>query len=768
MRLGGSFGAAREPDGGMSAVPALPRGHVGPDVLIETKFHGPKVRADWVERPRLVERLARTGTRLLLVEAPAGFGKTTLIAQWRDSEGQARRFVWVTLDRGDDDPGRFLWYVVGALQRACPQIADEDILAEFQTQAPDLSGKVLPALAGALNAVSSPIVLVLDGYHLINERACHDQVGFLLLHLPPAARIVLVTRADPPLPLARMRAAGEMIEVRARELRFTADETAELVHAVSGVRLSNPDAADLLERTEGWPAGVYLAALSLRGHPSPHAFVRQFDGDNRFIVDFLAEEVLSGQAEEIQQFLMRTSILPQFCAALCDAVAGSANAAGMIEVLERENLFLEPLDDNRHWYRYHRLFAQMLRRRLAAAEPDIIPALHIRASAWHEQWGSTEEAISHALAADDIVRAIDLLARHWWALADIGRTAAVRQWLYSLGENQIGASPVASHVAVWAAALVGDRESVRRLLPVIEAGDHEGPLPDGLQSLRSSAALLRAVFGFDGLQAMRDSATIAAELENDPKSPWHALAKAALGFSYYLSGESGAAIAPLEEAVQSKASIPLIRMLALSVQCLVEVGLGRLSKARGLAEAARELANQSDIAAAPQGALAFTAMGAVYAAQGALDEARREFDHALESRRRMIGISPWPTLEAMLRQAGVLSDLGDRPGAAELADEARDLLIALPDGTEALRDRLAELDRRIAGRSREVSRADPLTSREQAVLRLLAGSKSLSEIGRELYISSNTVKTHTRAIYRKLGVSTREGAVEEGRRLGIG
>ena len=249
-------------------------------------------------------------------------------------------------------------------------------------------------------------------------------------------------------------------------------------------QLTEPDLADLVARTEGWPAGVYLAALSLRGHPSPGAFVRQFAGDNRFVVEFLAEEVLSRQPDEIQQFLVRTSILARFCAPLCDAVTGSGGAAGIIEVLERENLFLVPLDDNRQWYRYHHLFAQLLRSQLARTDPGIVAALHERASAWHRRSGSIQEAVSHALAADDVAGAVDLIVRDWYAYADAGRVATVRGLLRLLGDDRIAASPVAAHCAAWIAAFSGDQESVLRWLPVAEAGHHAGPLPDGMRSLR--------------------------------------------------------------------------------------------------------------------------------------------------------------------------------------------------------------------------------------------------------------------------------------------
>jgi LuxR family transcriptional regulator, maltose regulon positive regulatory protein len=755
------------PGPNLGAVRTLPRARAGLDVPIEAKLHAPGWRQEWVERPELTHYLARTAARLGLVDAPAGFGKTTLVAQWRARTAEDRRFAWVSLDRGDDDPARLWWYVVSALQRACPEIGSEDILRDLRAQTPDVAETVLPALANELAALTLPVVLVLDDYHVIKERRCHDQIAFLLFHLPPAARLVLITRADPPLRLARLRAAGEMVEIRARELRFAPAEAAALVQAVSDIRLSEPDLADLMERTEGWPAGLYMAALSLRGHPSPHAFVRQFSGDNRFIVDFLAEEVLSRQPVEIRQFLARTSVLARFSAPLCDAVTGSADAAELIEVLERQNLFLVPLDDNRQWYRYHHLFAQLLRSQLARTEPGIVPELHKRASAWYRLSGSAEEAVSHSLAAGDVAGAVDVITLHWHEYVGAGRAATVRGWMRSLGEDRIAAYPVVAHCAAWAAALTGDQVSVRRWLPVIEKGEHEGPLPDGMRSLKSSAALLRSAFGFEGLRAMRESAAAAADLESDPTSPWYALARGALGFSLYLSGEPRAATGPLEAAVQSEPSNPLIRMDALSALALADVELGRLATAQELASAARDIAVGGDLSKAPQGALAFIATGAVYAARGQLDEARSELEHAYQSRRRVFGISPWPTLVAGLLLARVLLDLGDRGGAAELADDARGVLATLPDGAEALRARLAELDRRIAGGPRAVQIAEPLTEREVAVLRLLGGTLSLREIGQQLFVSSNTIKTHAQRIYRKLGVTTRRDAVEQGKQAGI-
>jgi LuxR family maltose regulon positive regulatory protein len=736
-------------------------------VPIETKLHAPRARPEWMARSGLVAQLTGTTAGLILVDAPAGFGKTTLVAQWRASLAGTRPFGWLSLDRGDDDPARLWWYVVTALQRACPQIGGEAIMAELRVQAPDFTGLVLPMLANELAALPGPVVLVLDDYHVIKERSCHDQIAFLLSHLPPTAQIVLITRADPALPLARLRAAGQMAEIRARELRFAAGEAATLVHAVSGVQLSEPDLADLMDRTEGWPAGVYLAALSLRDHSSPHAFVREFTGDNRFIFDFLAEEVLSRQPAEVQQFLMRTSILGRFCAPLCDAVTGSAGAAGIIDRLERENLFIVPLDETRHWFRYHHLLAQVLRGHLARAEPGIVPALHRRASAWHCEHGSADEAISHAIAAGDPDLATGFIASHWFGYVGSGRVATVHRWLRLLGDDQIASRPLAAHCAAWSAALSSERQTAQRWLPVIAAGPDSGPLPDGMPSLTFSAALLQGVYGFDGLRAMRESAAIAAGLERDPASPWYALAQAALGFSQYLASEPTAAQPALEAAAHAPAAHVLTQIVALSTLSLIAVGQGSLPTARRLMQTAYHTADADQFRLTPSASMAHVAAGAVLAAEGRLDEARGELTQALSYRDRIPGTSPWPTLEATIRLAEVLLETGDRAEAAGLISQARGVLGTLPDGAEAQRARLAALERRLAGPRRELSPAAPLTEREISVLHLLGGSLSLREIGQELFVSANTVKTHTQAIYRKLGVSSRTEAVEHGRELGI-
>jgi LuxR family maltose regulon positive regulatory protein len=735
----------------------------GPGVLVETKLYAPRGRREWVSRDELAGQLAGTAGRLLLVEAPAGFGKTTLIAQWRLSAAESRPFAWVSLDRGDNDPGRLWWHVAGALLSTCPGLSTGNVLAAVRDQRPDSAGALLPLLVNELAQLPEPVVLVLDDYHVISERDCHDQLAFLLLHLPPTVQLVLITRVEPPLPLARLRAAGEMAEVRAADLRFAPAHAAELVATVAGLELSRTDLAELVDLTEGWPAGIYLAALSLRGHASPSAIIRQFRGDSRFVGDFLAEEVLSHQPDTVRRFLARTSILSRFCAPLCDAVTGSGDAAEIIDLIERQNLFVVPLDDARRWFRYHHLFGQMLRSELRRSEPGMVPTLHERASAWHRRSGATDEAISHAYAAGDIAGVINLIAERWYAYVASGQVATVRGWLSLLGDDIVGTDPVAVHCAAWVAALSGDQASLRRWLPIVEASGFQGALPDGIRSLQSSAALLRGTFGFEGIGPMRAAAARAAALEADPASPWHALAQAAYATGLYWSGDFDAAAAQAREASAVAPSSTLVRMLGAAILALIAVDRGELSDAQRWLRRAEQIVADAGpgLGVAPQSSLVFTAAGAIASRCGRLTEARNAFQCALDIRHGKRGISPWATLEALLRLAPVLDDLGDQRGAVTLLAEARSILLASPDGAEAQFDRLERFERGIAGQPRARPGA-LLTEREAAVLQLLRKPLSLRQIGDELYVSQNTVKTHTRAIYRKLGVSTRNDAVARG------
>lgn len=739
-------------------------------VSLDTKIQPPEIRSEWLDRPALLNRLSTTTARLILISAPAGSGKTVLVSQWR-AAADSSRFAWATLDHGDNDPSRLWWKVISAVRRACP---------EFDVDPPQLllprQGCVLlPALIARLNTLRAPVVLILDDYHLVTHRRCHTQVESLLRDLPQSVQVVLMTRAIPPLELARLRAAGEVADFGMLDLRFRRSEAKALVSTVAGVTLDSSDLSALLVRTEGWPAGVYLAALSLRGHPSPHTFIDQFTGNNRFIADFLIEEVLNRQTPDIRQFLLRTCILDRFTAPLCDAVTGRADSAQLIERLERENLFLIQADEHRVWYRYHYLFGEMLRGQLARmqAQPRLAPLLHRRASAWHREAGSTEEAIAHALSAGDTDGAAGLIAAHWDDFSTAGRIATVRDWLSSLGDDRIAGNPLAAHCAAWVAAHSWDVESVRRWLRVIEAAaDANAPgtsatgtsgrgasaLPDGIRSFASSAAMLRAAFGFAGVRPMVDDGITAAELENDPASPWYAYARALLGFGLHLAG-SPDATPMLERALAAGISRPRTRIIALSVAAVRAADEGELPRARQLAEEAARIVNGSGLIRRPPSSFILAALGSVHARQGRLEEARAEFEYAIYRRRRWVLLTPWVSVENQLRLAQVLLAMGDRAAAATVLAEIRNVLTASPDGADALLVRLGALERAHSAPPLP-GPSEPLTAREQAILSMLRKSMSVSEIAQELYLSGNTVKTHRRAIYRKLGVTTRQEAID--------
>jgi LuxR family transcriptional regulator, maltose regulon positive regulatory protein len=739
------------------------RTHVG--APLEPKLHAPSVRQEWVERSDLLAFLDRSSAKLVLIAAPAGYGKTTLLAQWCSLSVTGRSFAWVSLGQEDNDPTALWRLVVHALHRACPAVDAKNLWRPLEGGLPDVTGMFLPTLINALAALPEPVTVVLDDYHLISEPACHDQLEFLLLHLPPQAQLAISSRADPPLPVARLRARGDLTEIGMAELRLAPEEATAVIQELSGVQLGHDELHILAERTEGWPAGVCLAALSLRGRADPGDFVRKFTGSHRYVGDFLAGEVINRQPAHTRQFLLHTAVLRRFNASLCTAVSGAANAQEILEDLTARNLFVVLLDDRREWFRYHHLFAEALQSALARTEPAVVPTLHQRASAWHRRWGSAEEAIEHALAAGDVDTAVSLIAEHWYACIDAGRIATVRAWLRSVGDDEIRTRPLAAHCAAWVAVLTGDRVSLGRWLPVVQAGGHDGPLPDGMRSLQSSAALLAGTFGLDGLATMRAAAAKAVDLEDDPASPWYALARAGLGVALYFGGEYAAARQQLDAALFSEPRIARVRVLVTCFRCLVALEEGRLAQARALAALADDIVSDLafDLDRAPQGSFAYLAVGAVYASQRRLQEARDSFERVLQSRRELPGLSPWPKFETLLRLAPVLQELEDKQGAAALLAEARDVLTALPDGAQAQLNRLRKLQQGL----QDGGPAWPLTASEKAVLQALHQYLSRRERAQALNVSMNTIKSHTQAIYPKLGVSSREDAIQRGRALGI-
>jgi LuxR family maltose regulon positive regulatory protein len=432
--------------------------------LLETKLHVPRRRRTLLSRPRIVERLNRGAeSALTLVSAPAGFGKTTLLTDWlATAPVEGRSVAWVSLDERDNDPVLFWTYLLTALETAAHGVGTH-ALAVLQLPQPSIDA-VLATLLNDLSGVPNDVVLVLDDYHVIDAHDVQEGMTYLLEHLPPQVQLVIAGRADPSLPLARLRGRGELVEIRAADLRFTADEAAAYLNGAMGLELTAQDVAALGARTEGWIAALQLAALSMQGRDDVAAFIAGFAGDDHYIVDYLVEEVLQRQPVHVRAFLLQTSVLSRMTGALCDAVTGQDGGRAMLEALDRGNLFLVPLDDRRRWYRYHHLFADVLHARLLDEQPTAVPGLHRRAGDWYEQHGERAEAIHHALAAKDFQRAADLVELALPALLQGRQEATVRSWMEALPDELLEARPVLSVGHIGSLMSTGEVEGVEARL----------------------------------------------------------------------------------------------------------------------------------------------------------------------------------------------------------------------------------------------------------------------------------------------------------------
>src|ERR687893_756199 len=467
--------------------------------VLATKLYAPLSQPGVVPRPRLTEWLNEgLHRKLTLISAPAGSGKTTLVGEW--VAGVERPAAWLSLDEGDNDPTRFLTYLVAALQTVAPDIG-ESVLGVLGSPQPPPTESLLTALLNETTTVPDDFVLVLDDYHVVDARAIDDALVFLLEHLPPRMHLVIATREDPHLPLARLRARGQLTELRASDLRFTLSEAAEFLNSVMGLGLSAEDIAALESRTEGWIAGLQLAALYMRDREDVSGFVKAFSGSHRDVLDYLAEEVLERQPGRMREFLLQTCVLDHLSGALCNALSARSDGQAILERLERDNLFVIALDDDRRWYRYHHLFADFLRGRLGRERPRRIKELHCRAAEWYERNGWTTEAVEHALAAGDIQRAARLVEYNALALVLRSEGATMDRWVSALPPGLVRARPRLSLArAIWA-LISGRLDEVEPLLTDAERAlgsadqPHEPPVvkaTGGLANVPGTVAQLRA------------------------------------------------------------------------------------------------------------------------------------------------------------------------------------------------------------------------------------------------------------------------------------
>ena len=747
---------------------------VSPDssatAVVRTKLRVPSPRPEQVIRPRLFEMLeAGLERKVTLVSAPAGYGKMILLSQWLTSNETNGAFAWVSLDEQDNDPIRLWRHIVESLGRGVPlEGFGAAALAALNVAGAGVVDTVLPRLVNELGEVPQKVKLVLDDYQFATEDGCRESMEFFVEHLPENFHLVLATRSDPPLRLGRLRARGELAEIRTEELAFTEREAAFLLNGRLHLAVVGADLRVLLDRTEGWPAGIYLAALSMEGKENVHDFIRSFGGSNRYILDLLGEEVLAGLPAAEREFMLKTSVLAEMAGPLCDEVVGGESSGALLDELARSNLFVVALDENGGWYRYHHLFSDLLHYELKSSRPDLLPVLHGRAGAWFEEKGMFEDAIRHAMAASEYQRAGMLIARHWFRYAVTGQLSSLERWLEALPEYLRGRDAPLVLVRAWICAIYGRREESEHFLRLAESLPYEGRLPDGSTAVESETAIIRALFGYGGVKSMVAAAARSAELESEQDPPWRlALVKMALGQSAYLSGDISTARKSLDDAIAMiSADQPLWRIGALYLLSVVAVDEGRLDEAESRAREARSLVERFIPHESRETSAVSIALGRVFGELGRLDEAQAELESGLAVRRSR-DVNPWPTLLGLLALARVRAARGDRPGARALLEEARDIVEAYPDA--GIFPDLLERQEHELSKSRRVESAltEVLTERELDVLRLFDGGDSYRQIGQALYVSVNTVKTHARSIFRKLEVSSRAEALERARQRAL-
>lgn len=727
-------------------------------MLIATKIRVPQIRRRIVPRDRLVERLSRgLDGPLVVVSAPAGWGKSTLVLEWLRSLRGAVRVAWVSLEPADADPARFWAYVVHALARTLPSELAEAVRLVDGGRV-DVEDVLIPSLVNQVeDAVDGPVVLVLDDYHAVSSERVDRQVGHLVNHLPRALHVVLVTRWRPALALGRLRARGELCELRETDLRFTPSETRALLTDVLGLRLAGEEIAALHRSTEGWAVALHLAALSLRGRRGPVRSLPRLGAADGHLVEYLVAEVLGRLSPDLRAFLMHTSALERMTTSLCRAVTGRPDAGEMLAQAEAENLFLIPLDDQREWFRYHHLFAAVLRERLAEEDPERLLVLHRRASEWYAAAGFAPEAVQHALEAGDLALAHRLVDASWNHEYNIGRLATVSGWLDALGAERIRADPwlSAARVMIWA-----DEGRLEELDAWLEE-DAERTV-DGYPY-----AVLRALHRFKSgdLAGASRELDAAARLRSQSQPFWPTVERCVDGAVAYWSGDAArartdfAAAATLARSYDNVAA----QTYALGYLALLAVDEGDTAAADGrLAQTAAHVDARSDLASHFVLALPHLAAGRLAAARSGSAAGLGHLEAAVHSARRGAGrLEKVAALDAAGR--AFVRD-GRRQEGEALLGEATALLRSWPDPGRA-GVLLADLPR--APRPRPPTDGVPLTPREWALLELLPTSLSLREIAGELYISYNTAKTHSRTLYRKLSAATRADAVEAARAAGL-
>jgi LuxR family maltose regulon positive regulatory protein len=641
--------------------------------LLRTKLYIPPTRPDQIARPRLVDQInGGLDKTLILVSAPAGYGKTTLVSRWLSERKVSS--AWLSLDAGDNDPVRFLQYLLTALLPAAPDIED-DLLGTLQGIRPAQFENLITLLVNELASNPDPFVLVLDDFHVIHSEEVLRIVSFLLEHLPHQVHLAILTRTDPPLPLSRLRARNRLLDIRADELRFAHDEVAAFLNDVMGLTLSARDLSAMEARTEGWIAGLQLAALSMQGRKDIHRFVSEFTGSHHHVMDYLAEEVLKLQPKKVGAFLLQTSVLDRLCGPLCEAVvdpatAGPVDGQAMLEALERMNLFVIPLDDERRWYRYHHLFADVLRKRLETQSTHLLPELHRRASRWYEQNGFTSEAIQQAIVASDQDRAAQLIEDNGCFLLMSGEVATLLDWTDAI-EFESETRPWLAIQKAWALALTGNLDRVEpilqapeRLLSPLEPTPEVRTLQGTIAAARAHCANsqgdteLAADYARQALEKLPDCSSISRSIRS--------VATTILGDASWINGSLDDAARAYTEAIRLGREAGNLHMVIIANSNLAEVLMeqGQLHRAADTYNQTLQMAVRPDGQRSPLAGSIYAGLGRLFYEWNQLDDAAQNIHLCIDLCRQ------WGDLSLQAVACAMLARLDQVRGNREEAQEA--------------------------------------------------------------------------------------------------
>jgi LuxR family maltose regulon positive regulatory protein len=712
--------------------------------ILESKLAPRLEHHETVRRVGLLDRLqASASTPVVTVVAPPGYGKTTLLAQWAGRD--PRPFAWLSIDRGDNDPAVLLTHIAVALDRVEP--IDPAVFDALASPGVSIAGTVVPRLGSALSARALPVVLVLDGVHLLHDRECLEAVTALIGHLPRASQLAMASRGEPPLPVARLRAEGWVAEVGPDDLAMDSDETASLLRA-RGTGVSDAVVAELHRRTEGWPAALQLA------------------GDDRFLAEYVRSALLSRVSSSELRFLTRTAVLDRMCGPLCDAVVGRVGSAALLESLERSSLLVSPLDRRRRWYRCHGMFRELLREQLERREPGAARELTRRAARWCQDNGLPDEAVEYAMRAADADRVARLVERRAMALYDGGRIATLRRWLAWFDDNGLlERYPAVTALGAWVHTLSGDVDSSERWADAAERGSSGGGAACRDPVAEGSLALLRAMRCRNGVRRMRADAEAAVScLPTGHRL--RATALLLLGISHLLAGDLRVADSILAGAVEAAEDTGglLAAAVGLAERAVVAMALDEWGEAEELGERARSIGTRARLDGHAVGALLDAVAARLAIHRGQAERARELLARVQHVRPRVTHALSFYAVQVRLELARAYTALTDVAGARTVLREVGDLLLRRPD-LGVLSEQAAELRSRLDLMRADVIGASSLTGAELRLLPQLATHHSFREIGVELHLSPHTVKTQAIAIYRKFGVSSRSQAIQHALRL---